>query len=361
MTNLDDKHFAAYLAWGRLLCDRGESSGHVPAADLLRQAIRLCGQSAEAHFFLARACLASYRRERAAKVPQLGETPADTDLDEAIAHFREAARLDAEMTDKTALELAEAHRLKAQAQATRRQWNQAIATMTVALEYEPDEPRNYILRAMYRASGGNADEARKDYEQAFRQGFIPPPVETWQGIANGLMLSNVQEDIRENQWRAARDKTRDLEKVARGMSADISNLHAGIARGYLVAKNVPVAIAHCNAALGWDAANAEAYWVRGLAIAVRDKPVLWEDQQGEEGDENERWLFPGWPKKTEMPDDWMPNSGKVAREIAWGIAWEKKWTEAWNIAWQADLEKAAKLAPRYENELERMRNSEGRE
>jgi tetratricopeptide (TPR) repeat protein len=83
-------------------------------------------------------------------------------LNEAIAHYQEAARLDAKLVDRLALDLAEALRVKAQAFATRGQWDQAIEAVTTALVYEPDQPSNYLLRATYRAGAGRAVEACRD-------------------------------------------------------------------------------------------------------------------------------------------------------------------------------------------------------
>jgi tetratricopeptide (TPR) repeat protein len=56
-TKLNDGHFPSYLAWGKLLCDRGDDGDYATAAEFLRRALSLCGQSAEARLLLAKACL----------------------------------------------------------------------------------------------------------------------------------------------------------------------------------------------------------------------------------------------------------------------------------------------------------------
>jgi tetratricopeptide (TPR) repeat protein len=350
-------HFPSYLAWGRLLCDRGDDGDYPTAADFLRRAVNLCGQSAEAHLFLARACLGCYRREQGFKVPELGETPSEAILDEAITHYLEAARLDAKLVDGMARELAEASRAKAQGYATRGQWDRAIEAVTTAIVYEPDQPSNYLLRATYRAGAGKADSACHDYEEAFARGLTPPQADTWPRIAKNLVLRKAQEDVREHRLQAALDKTqiaemmkgqmdqalRDLEKAADDMPASLAELHVDIGDRYLQDRQFSLTIEQSNAAITWDDTNARAYWNRGVAIARLDRPVLWK---------NTKWEFAGWPPESDMPSDWMPNALPLTREITWNRKWETEWTEAWKAAWQADLNKAAALSLEYLSKLQ---------
>jgi len=372
--NLDSNSFGAYLELAKLLYEDGGAQDYAVAAEFFRRATLIHRRSAEAHYLRAKACLADYKRGIAFTVPELGETPPETQLDEAIGEFLEAARLDANYTDRIAADLAEAQRVKAQACATRGRWQQAIDAMTTALVHQPDQPRNFLLRAAYHAKAGRTVEATKDYEKAFSQGLTPPQILTLPEIAKNMILRKAHEDLHGLQLDAALDKAkiaaqmktyfdhaaRDLEKLAVGLPESLSSLYVNIGCRYLQAKEYKRAVEQFNEALKWDDKNAHAYWNRGVAISRRNRPDLWEDEE---------WKFEGWAPFGKLPKGWTPKDWEASdwkratearRELVWRKAWEKKWTAAWKEAWHADIVEAAKLSLKYRIKLNELNGRDHR-